>query len=515
MFDGLSRTGANAFRGLLVATVVAAGLAVPVGAAASRSAASAGVHAAGASALVTFGGMGQRIPRGFFGLSIEYNELRDYERSGVLFDRVLSMIRPRDGSQLVLRIGGKSADHMLWEPNPKTAPDPRSLAPGVFELGEQWLDDLVALVRSQHLRVNLDLNLAVHSPTMAASFAAAVRKALPHGSLANLEIGNEPDEYHYQPRLTRERIASTTRGTPWHWWSNYSSANYRRDYVSYARALRSSVPGIRLGAPDITGPWAAWLTGLTGLGSLNPGFLAIHRYGASGCFAPSSSAYPTVANLLNNSNSSGLAASVAPWVRYAHARGMGLRVSEINSVSCGHDVRVANSFASALWASDTLFSMIRTGVNAVSWHIRPRQVNAPFRLTDKGIVAEPELYALAAFADMTRGPANLLSSHVSSSGGVYLKAWAVRRGGHVKVLLLNKGHRSAAVLLRGLARGHTAWLRTLTAPGVHATGGVRFAGQRIGNDALWHGKPVVRGLKRHGAYYHLRVPAYSAALVTL
>jgi hypothetical protein len=98
---------------------------------------------------------------------------------------------------------------------------------------------------------------------------------------------------------------------------------------------------------------------------------------------------------------------------------------------------------------------------------------------------------------------------------VYLKAWAVRRGGHVKVLLLNKGHRSAAVLLRGLARGHTAWLRTLTAPGVHATGGVRFAGQRIGNDALWHGKPVVRGLKRHGAYYHLRVPAYSAALVTL
>lgn len=517
MFDGVSRTGARIWRGALTATIVAAGLAAPVGAATrgGRIPPLARAAGAGASARVTFGGAGQRIPRGFFGLSIEYNELRTYERAGVLFDRVLSMIRPRDGSALLLRIGGKSADHMLWEPDPSTAPKPRSLAPGVFELGYPWLDALADLVRREHLRVILDLNLAVHSPTMAADFAAAVRKALPRGSLAALEIGNEPDMYHYQPRLTRERVATTTSSTPWHWWNNYSDASYRRDYAAYAQALHARVPGIRVGAPDITAPRTAWFTDLAGLGTLRPGFLAVHRYGASGCFAPGSPGYPTVSNLLNNLNSSGLAASVSPWVSYAHARGMGLRVSEINSVSCGRDRGVADAFATALWAPDTLFSMIRAGVDAISWHIRPSPVNAPFHIRDGGIVAEPELYALAMFAAITHGPANLLNSQVSPSGGAYLKAWAVRRGGQVNVLLINKGHRSARVSLRGLARGQTAWVRLLSAPGVHATGGVRFQGERIGRDGLWHGTPVVRRLGRHGAYYHLDVPGYSATLVTL
>jgi hypothetical protein len=480
-----------------------AGIGVPIAAAAGPPA---------LPATVSWGGLAHRIPRGFFGLSIEYNELKTYEASGVLFQRVISMLRPRDGGPLLLRIGGKSADHMLWDPNAPA--DAKPVAPGVFRLGYPWLSALSSWVHREHLRVILDLNLAVHSPTMAGAFVAAVRKALGPGRIAGLEIGNEPDMYHYQPRLTRERISSTSRSTPRHWWSNYSYANYRNDFVNYARTLKGKLPGIPLGAPDITRPISSWLTDLSGLGRLGPSFLAIHRYATSGCFAPGSSAYPTIPHLLNDGNAEGLSATVAPWVHYAHARGTALRITEINSVSCGKDRGVSDSFASALWAPDVLFSMIQTGVNGISWHIRPWPTNAPFHFRGDGILAMPELYGLAMFARMTHGPANLLSSSVSGSSGLHLHAWTVRRGPTVSVLLINKGGRAANVAVRAAAHAGSAYVRRLVAPRVSSIRGVRFAGQTIGSDGLWHGRERVSRAANRGGYYHLFVGAYSAALVT-
>ena len=66
-------------------------------------------------AYLVFSGGSRHIPASFFGLSVEYNELRTYERSGRAFDRVISLIRPRDGAPMLLRIGGKSADHVWWK----------------------------------------------------------------------------------------------------------------------------------------------------------------------------------------------------------------------------------------------------------------------------------------------------------------------------------------------------------------------------------------------------------------
>lgn len=515
------------WRAAALATGLAAaiGVASPIdagpaaGATASRTAAGAGIQAtasaaAGQPVSVTFWGRGQAIPPDFFGLSVEYNELRTYEQSGVLFDRVLRMLRHGAARPLTLRIGGKSADHTLWEPDPGAAPRPGSLPRGVFQLGQGWVDDLAKLVRAEHLRVILDLNLAVHSPSMAASFASAVRRALPAGALAGLEIGNEPDMYHFQPRLSRERVATTTRATPRRWWSNYSNWSYRSDYAGYARALRARLGAITLGAPDITRPNPPWLTDLTNLGRLRPAFLAIHRYGASGCFVPGSPSYPTISNLLSNLNSGGLAASVSPWVRYAHARHMGLRVSEINSVSCGHDTGVANAFDTALWAPDTLFSMVRAGVNGVSWHIRPGIINAPFHVVRAGLAAEPELYGLALFSMMTQGPARLLWSGSRSPSPDHLAVWTVKSGRTFRVLLINKGGRTLRVSVQGIRQVRQARVSRLTAPGVRATGGVRFAGQRIGTDALWQGAAHVKIVRLRAGHYHVRVGPYSAAIVS-
>ncbi len=101
----------------------------------------------------------------------------------------------------------------------------------------------------------------------------------------------------------------------------------------------------------------------------------------------------------------------------------------------------------------------------------------------------PELYGLAVFADMTGQGAKIVNSNLSESGGLHLKAWVVRVGSSLRVLLLNKGPRAARVTMHLGAAG-TAQLKRLQAPRVGASSRVTFGGQTIGTDGEWQGKPV-------------------------
>lgn len=459
-------------------------------------------------ASLTFTGGSQRIPQSFFGLSIEYKELYTYESAGSAFERAISLVRPRDGEPMLLRIGGKSADHVWWQSAKESPPQ------WVTKIGYPWLTALSELVRRDDLHVMLDLNLAVHSATMAGNFAVAAIKTLPQASLVGLEVGNEPDLYWRQPSLEKQRIRSTARGVPLHWTTNYSAPGYRRDFTDYARGLATRVPGIPLGADEIISSKPDWLAAVTGLGRLAPGFIAIHRYASSTCWPSTSPYYPTIPLILRENASAGLARTVQNAVSLAHANHMALRLTEVNSVSCGGNHGVTDSFASALWTPDTLFEMIRAGVDGVNWHIRPATVNAPFHFAGHGIVALPELYGLAVFAQMTHGPASLLNTSLSGSSALHVKAWAVRKGGAGTVLLINKGASDADVTLPA-GSGAGATVRMLTAPKIGSTGGVRFGGQWIGSDARWHGRQVATAVTARGGVYRVLVPAYSAAAISL
>jgi hypothetical protein len=499
----------------VIAVVACLGCAAAV----STSHIAAGADAGGAAAhgslppldaSLTFVGGGHPIPTSFYGLSVEYNELRAFEQAGPIFDRVISMIRPRDGAPMLLRIGGKSADHVWWKT--ATEPPPR----WVTKLGDAWLARLGALVRADDLRVLLDLNLAVHSATLAVDFVSAAERALPRGAVAGLEVGNEPDLYSRETRLEQQRIRSTGRGVPPNWTLNYSADDYRRDYETYARILGENVPGIPLGAPEIISPKTNWLEAMTAVGPLRPSFLAIHRYASSNCWPVTSPYYPTIPLLLQEAASAGLARSVRTAAAFAHVHHMTLRLSEVNSVSCGGNAGVADSFATALWAPDALFEMFRAGVDGVSWHIRPNTLNAPFQLKPGGIEPLPELYGLALFARMTHGPASLLNTKVVVAPGLDLKAWAVRKGGSATVLLINKGERDASVTLPvGTDPATPAVVRMLEAPSITATTGTRFAGRWIGSDARWHGHEIATEVPESAGRYHVLVPAYSAAAVSL
>ncbi len=458
-------------------------------------------------AAFTLTGGGIAVPRSFFGLSMEYNQMPVYAQEGPVFDRALALIRPQDGTRLVLRIGGRSTDHTYWEtPRPQ---NPKHL----IEIGPDWMDQLAGLVQRDGLRVMLDLNVAVHSPTLEASFVQSAIKALPRGRLMGLEIGNEPDLYWRQPWLSEGRIASTIASTPRRWAVNYNASDYRRDYVDYARTLHAKVPGIPLGGPAIISNNPPWLSAVEGLGPLDPAFLSIHRYASSNCWPRTSPWWPTIPLLLNEGSSAGLAQSVESAVSFAHSRHQALRLTEMNSISCGGNPGVANSFATALWAPDTLFEMVRAGVDAVSWHIRPDQPNEPWQPTRSGIQPLPELYGLSVFAQMIRPGAYVMNSRISSA--LHVKGWAVRTPQGLRVLVINKGGRAANVTLRLGTGSRLGFLRRLRAPGIGASRGVTFGGQWIGSDARWHGRLRASTLHGSGGVYQFGMTGYSAALVSV
>ncbi len=459
---------------------------------------------------LSLSGEQRAVPKSFFGLSVEADDLPTYEDAGKLFYRFLSMVRPRDNSAMLLRIGGKSTDAAYWKVAPVGTP------PWVFELGDSWLSQLVGLVKRENLRVMLDLNLAVHSPAMGAQFAHDAARALPRGRLAALGIGNEPDLYHHQLGLQKERISSTMPTTPLDWAVGYSPTSYQDDYRAYAQALLAQTPHVPLVGPDTTSSTPSWIAALSELTRAGPSMITMHRYAYSSCYKPGSRFYPTVPGLMLNSATAGLAVRLRRALEIATDAGLPLRVTELNSISCGGQDGVANTFATALWAPDALFELMKAGIAGVNWHIRPTLHNAPFHLDSSSFEAMPELYGLAVFNRMIWPHSELELLHQANPSRLSVKSWAVRTGKTLRVLLINKGATPAQVNLSALGlSGRPAHVSLLKARSLTAQSGISLAGQVIGTDARWHGKPVTASVRPRGGVYGFHVRPYSAQLIRL
>lgn len=482
-------------------TLAAAGLAAAMLAIAAAGSSAAQTRSGGHDgAVVTIGHIaGRALPRSFLGLATEYDSVPLYGRYPQLLGRVLSRITPADGSPLVLRIGGLSADDSLWAPA-LTAALPakaRALTPGD-------LAGIAGLVRAQHLRVILDLNLAADVPAPEAELAAAAERALPSGSIEAFEIGNEPDYY---------RVA--LRANPAYYPTSYSPALYASRFLSYASALHRAVPGVSLAGPALANPVAdfGYLSALVGVARGQVAMLTVHRYALSACAPPASPLYPTITRLLRPSASIGLADTLRRSVALAHANHMSIRWDELNSVTCGGTLGVSDSFASALWATDTLFAALRAGVDGVNVQMRPTALNAPFYLTAAGVQARPLLYGLVLFNQALGPQAHLLDARLTGSATAGLSAWAVRTGHRLNVVLLNKGTSVRTVLVRGPGTA-TATITRLLASSIWTESHVTFAGRHIDGAGRWAGRYVAVRQRRGSGGYRISLPPFSGAMVS-
>lgn len=468
----------------------------------------AGVVKAGPSVVIGSLAGAISVPRSFLGISTEYSALPLFERHSALLVRVLGLVRAAGEGPLILRVGGASADSTFWDPSARRLPR------WAFRLTPAWFAHTASLLRRSDARLILDLNLITNTPRAAARVAAVARSALPRGSILAFEIGNEPDLYSRADwHATVARAGFGGSELP----SAISPASYVRDYDAFARVLTGIAPNVPLAGPEVAYPALdlAWISRLLAGPAPRLGFVSAHLYPYSACADRGSPSYPTVARLLSANATAGLAGLIGPAVALARRAGRPLRVTELNSVTCGGVRGVSNSFATALWAPDALFELMRAGVSGVNVHVREDAINGAFALRNRGLVARPLLYGLILFA-RTLGPgATLVHVKVRDARSLHLVVWAVRvAGGQLHVLVIDTGSRSATIRLHLPARG-PATVQRLLAPSPRSTSGVTLNGQRLGRDARWYGQAADQAITYNAGGYQLTMPAFSAALVSV
>jgi hypothetical protein len=448
------------------------------------------------------------LPKSFLGLSVEYWDLPAFHSRPAALNRVLSLLHVPGDGPLLLRVGGDSADQAYWERHAGLR-----LGPWPYHVTRHWLHTLAEVVRSAHLHVMLDLNLAARSPAMAAHFAHAALRTLPRGSLTGFEIGNEPDTYHhwvnYHMAGRAGRFASSGN------WDQFSPARYVEGFAAYARALARVASHVPLAGPATARPLRdiAWERRLLTTGRSRVGMVTIHRYPLNACEHRNARDFSTVARVLSTRAASGLAPVVAPALALARQAELPLRLTELNSVTCEGRRGVSNTFASALWAPDALFSLWKAGLAGANIHVRRGAANAAFSMSRRGLKARPLLYGLALFARALGHRGQLAHLRIGRSSPS-VRLWAVRNGRRLNLLVLDKGPHLAHLVLRIPSRG-PALIQRLSAPSVEATTGVRLAGQKLAASGRWVGhRTTSRVARGSGRRYRLRVAAYSAALIS-
>jgi hypothetical protein len=448
------------------------------------------------------------VPHSFLGLSTEYWTLPVDELHIRLYKRILSQLHVTGDGRFILRIGGDSSDHAVWDPNSAKLP------PWAFEVTPALVRRTAKIISQMSLRVIVDLNTITTDPRLAADWASAARKRLPPGSLIGFEIGNEPDLYSravwvHQLQNTGFDLAKLP--------AQITPQGYVHDYNAFAKAIIAAVPGVPLLAPALANPARDfdWLTTL--LANPHPGlrFITVHRYPLSACAKPGQPTYPTVQKVLSERTTAGMAASTKKAVALGRKNGLPVRLTEINSVTCGGLRGVSNTFATALWAPDALFELVRAGAIGVNLHARVFSINAPFRFTLRGIRARPLLYGLIAFKRMLGPDSRLVPVEMRSPASLHLKVWAVRVSTNtLNVMVINKGGRTATIGLH-LPSTSPATVRRLIAPSASSQHHVTLGGQRLTDQVVWHGRPTSETVSPSGGRYSIRVRRQSAAIVTV
>jgi hypothetical protein len=491
---------------------VAVALAVCVLAAAAWAQArqSGGAGVASVVSVVKSGPLAASTPRGFVGLSFEYSAVPAYTggagTANPVLVRLIRNLAP--GQTPMLRIGGDSTDRTWW-------PVPGMARPGVvdYTLTHGWLHATATLARALKARLILGVNLAVDRPVLAATEARALLAGIGRRSIAALELGNEPDIYQVFPayRSSRGRVVHV-RGR------GYDFSTFMRQYSAVRRAL----PRFSLAGPALGGlTWASNL-GRFIAGQPAVGLVTVHLYPLLGRFAPPSSPrYPTIPHLLSDAASTGLARSAAPYAAMLRAHHLQLRVDELNSVTSGGRIGVSDTFASALWALDTLFAFDQAGVAGVNIHMFPGARYAPFSTAHTGgqwsASVLPEYYGLLMFNQAAPPGSRIMPVSTLPAGPV--KVWAtVARDKTIRVVLINDRASMQSVQLSAPPGGAgPAAVEQLLAPSLTATSGVTLGGQTFGSRTVT-GIPVgsrqAETISSANGSYPITLPSASATMLT-
>jgi hypothetical protein len=463
--------------------------------------------------------VGAPIPSGFLGFSFEFQGVRSYTGSdpaqvNPVLVQLIRNLTP--GQAPVLRIGGNSTDVSYV-----TGPGIKPLPYAGYRLTPGWMATTGALAKATGARMIMGLNLAADDPALDAAELRDYVAALPQNALEAVEIGNEPNIYN---KIT---VYHTASGAPVH--ARPRSFGYPQ-FRSQFEAIAQRTQPLELAGPALAaGPTPArgsWVNVVSDLLRRQPRLttMTVHRYPLRNCYVPPSSPqFPTIAHLLSSYATVTLADSLKRWVAVAHGQGRQLRLDELNSVACRGKAGVSDTFASALWVTDALFSLARAGVDGVNLHTLPDSAYELFAFSQEGgrwqAQVRPIFYGLQLFAQAAPPGARLLS--VSRRGAdTGLSVWATQAPDRrLRIVVINKSPTQGKTVTVTLptGAGRTATIERMLAPGVAAKSGVTLGARSYGAETRTGQLPPAEVAPATAARGRLTlsVPRASAALVTV
>jgi hypothetical protein len=354
--------------------------------------------------------------------------------------------------------------------------------------------------------------------TTATNEAQELAAGLPGGQLQGIELGNEPDLYEN----------SGERGAGW----DYSE--YLSEYQQFAPALISASSGVKMAAPVWAGLSTSWMDNLESFISTEAStmtLVTVHHYSGTACNGATEPANYLLTEPAVDGDTQPLTGPVGipPYLPAAQTAGIPFRIGELNSINCGGQVGVSNSFSSALWGMDIAFSYANTGVSGVNFFSPgdPNQANAytPFDFTftsgNGGNTyavrnINPLYYGLLLFAQAVQNKAQLLPVTLTTSANI--KAWATIDGTQtIRLLLLNKDQNASGAVSIALSGYGNATVTRLMAPSYSSTTGVTLGGQTFdgSTDGTPQGTAYAETTQPANSVYTIAMPTVTAALITV
>ena len=432
---------------------------------------------------------GLAIPADFLGISYEKNALVEpHFKPG---NTVLINLHRNLGAG-TLRLGGNKVELTRWQAE---APASLDKSTGLAVIGRSTLDDLYGFLKATEWKCLHGLNLAGNLPESSADEAAYASK-IGASSVLAFEVGNEPNLYPNHDLRKK----------------GYDCPTYLPEAAAAIKVIRARNPGIILAGPATARRTDHWFE--DAVADLK-GQLAIgtsHLYALSGGSTnPKSANFPSIDNLLLPATMAKDVAMVDEHLAAARSAGMRYRLAECNSVSNGGRTGVSDTFVSALWATDFLFSVAEHGADGINFHcnLKPGSYSPVSWAKTEGVyVVHPLYYAMLAFKEVGQG--RILPTSVKSAANVTAHA-TLGADGKVRVLLTNKDLTQGVVahLATGRNRGTVA---RLLAPAPDAKSGVTFAGGAVDVTGKWAARTTEAIA---GADLLVTLPAGSAAVVTL
>jgi hypothetical protein len=401
-----------------------------------------------------------QIPANFIGLGYEKSSAAKTGLLSVTNSRYVQLLSNFGGSG-VLRIGGIVADFSRYDPEGRSAAEPKNTV-----ITRAMLEQLSGFLKKTGWTAIWCLNFGQGSLAEALREVKDVASAL--GShLDSIELGNEVENYG--------RGVKPLRAPP------YTYEAYRTEYDEWHKAIAKAVPGIRFAAPD-TAASVEWLEQMAKDANGEVQLLTTHYYrggqqhgSAEQLNYPDPNLKTKLERLARASQESGI-----PW-----------RMCETNSFSGGGLPGVSDTMLGALWTLDYMLLLAQNGCAGVNIETGVNQlgfVSSYSPIQDDGEsnnTAGAPYYGMLAFVAAVTGSPQVLPIDFDPQG-INLTCYVCGAGGKPRAVVVVNRERSqdAYLSVAELGMGELTGYR-LTAPAPESRNGVTFGGMAVNAEGKW------------------------------